>query len=394
MRILTFSSLYPNREQPIHGVFVENRLRHLLKQPGVSSEVVAPVPWFPLHHAMFGEYAKYARIPSHEVRHGIDIHHPRFALIPRVGMSASPSLMAAGTLGTVRKLIRGGQGFDLIDAHYFYPDGVAAVILGRMLNVPVVITGRGTDLNLIPNYRVPRAQIQWAARHAAGMITVCDALKDSLIELGVAPDRVAVLRNGVDTDVFKPLDRHAARQRFGITGPAIASVGGLIERKGHHHIIAAMPTLPEFTLFIAGNGPNRPALAALSSQLNVSDRVRFLGAIAHAELRDLYEAVDVLVLASSREGWANVLLESMACGTPVVASNIWGTPEVVQSPTAGVLLPAITPDHISASVRALLADPPDRAATVNYARQFTWSSTSQGQIALFNAILARTGAGN
>jgi glycosyltransferase involved in cell wall biosynthesis len=388
MRILTFSTLYPNQAQPIHGVFVENRLRQLLRQPAVFSEVVAPVPWFPTEHRAFGSYAKYAKIPRVEVRHGITVHHPRYVVIPRFGMSAAPVLLALGAYRHIRDMIGTAPGFDLIDAHYFYPDGVAAVILGRILGKPVVITGRGTDLSLIPSFAIPRRQIQWAARHAAGMITVCNALKDSLTALGVPPARVTVLRNGVDTDIFKPVDRTAARARFGIEGPAIASVGGLIERKGHHHVIAALAALPGYTLFIAGDGPDRAALVRLGAELNVADRVRFLGAIAYEELRALYEGVDALVLASSREGWANVLLESMACGTPVVASNIWGTPEVVQAPEAGVLLPAITPKHIAACVQALLAAPPDRAATVRYARQFTWASTSAGQIELFKHILA------
>ena len=117
-------------------------------------------------------------------------------------------------------------------------------------------------------------------------------------------------------------------------------------------------------------------------------RVRFLGAVPHAELAALYGAADALVLASSREGWANVLLEAMACGTPVVATDIWGTPEVVADPAAGRLVPERTPAALAAAVAALLADPPARAATRRYAERFSWDATVEGQLALFAEVVA------
>ena len=190
MKILTFSTLYPNAARPGHGIFVETRLRHLLATGAVQSTVVAPVPWFPFSSSAFGEYAKHARAPREETRNGISVLHPRYPLVPKIGMTAAPALLAAAALPALRGLLVQGRDFDLIDAHYFYPDGVAAAWLGRRLGKPVVITARGTDLNLIPQYALPRRMIQWAAREAAAMITVCKALKDTLVELGVAPQRV------------------------------------------------------------------------------------------------------------------------------------------------------------------------------------------------------------
>jgi glycosyltransferase involved in cell wall biosynthesis len=387
IRTLTYSTLFPNAEEPIHGVFVETRLRHLLLTGEVSTTVVAPVPWFPSGHSIFGNYAKYARVAENENRLGLRVYHPRYPLIPKFGTSTAPALLAAATLPFVRRLKRQGVDFDLIDAHYFYPDGVAAVILGRILQKPVVITGRGTDLNLIPEMAIPRAQIRWAAKHAAGLVTVCQALRERLVQLGVAADRVHVLRNGVDLDLFHPIDRAKARASLGIQGVALASVGGLVELKGHHHVIGALPQLPNITLFIAGKGPERARLENLASELGVSQKVRFLGALSQSELRALYEAVDVTVLASSREGWANVLLESMACGTPVLASSIGGTPEVVAAPEAGRLVQDLSADAFAHAIAELIAHLPDRNATLAYARQFTWDSTSEGQIALFRGIL-------
>jgi teichuronic acid biosynthesis glycosyltransferase TuaC len=388
IRIVTFSTLFPNAIQPNHGIFVENRLRHLVAECDVVSRVVAPVPWFPVRAAMFGQYADYARIPATEERHGLSILHPRYPLLPKVGMTVAPVLLFLASLPTLRRLAR-EEDFDLIDAHYFYPDGVAATWLGRVLNKPVVITARGTDVNYIPRYRLPRHQIQAAAASAAALIGVSQALKDALLELGVEPDKTTVLRNGVDLAMFEPSGREGARARLGLTGPTLLSVGHLIERKAHDLVIGALTELPDYRLLIAGDGPERAKLVAQVARLGLGDRVRFLGSVSHSELREIYAACDALVLASSREGWPNVLLEAMACGTPVVASRAWGNPEVVQRPEAGVLMDERTESGVAQGVERLFRELPTRDATRHYAEQFSWEATSKGQHALFQSILQR-----
>lgn len=391
MRILSFTTLFPNAAQPIHGVFVENRLRQLAATGEVEVRVVAPVPWFPFKGAWAGAYGKFARAPHRETRHGLSVLHPRYPVIPKIGVSAAPALLAWTVRPLIARIISEGYDFDLLDAHYFYPDGVAAAMLGDWFGKPVVITGRGTDLNYLPKFPLPRKQIQWAAGRAAAMITVCQALKDSLVELGVSETRVTVLRNGVDLALFRPLhreaERAAMRDKFGMKhGMALVSVGQLIERKGHHLIIAALRALPGIQLFIAGDGPDRANLRRLAEECGVAERVHLLGVVPHADLPGLYAAADISVLASSREGWANVLLESMACGTPVVASRIWGTPEVVADSAAGVLMPERSPAGVAEGVKALLRQLPERAATRRYAERFSWEATTNGQLRLFRAV--------
>ncbi|MFQ6018874.1 MAG: glycosyltransferase family 4 protein [Kiloniellaceae bacterium] len=389
MKILTFTTLYPNARQPHHGIFVENRLRRIVSGGGASARVVAPVPWFPFRAKAFGRYAILAEVPVEENRFGIKIFHPRYLVIPKLGMSAAPFLLFASAQSMIRRIIRSGYDFDLIDAHYFYPDGVAAVLLGRRFRKPVAITGRGTDINLIPRHLLPRRMIRWAARNAAGLITVCQALKDALAAIGVEPGRVQVLRNGVDLELFKPVDREAVRTQLGLEPPVLLSVGHLIGPKGHDLVIRALSKLPGATLLIVGEGPEEPALKRLANRRGLNNRVRFLGSVAHERMHEIYSAADALVLASEREGWPNVLLEAMASGTPVVAANIGGTPEVVTAPAAGVLIPDRTAEAIAASVRALLASPPSRADTRAYAERFGWDETRQGTIDLFRNILDR-----
>ncbi len=387
MQILTFTSLYPSAARPAHGVFVETRLRKLVESGAVSARVVAPCPWFPLTSPKFGMYSTWARTPRTDTRYGIDIEYPRYPLLPKVGMSSAPLAIFAAVLPRLRQQIRGGKDFDLIDAHYFYPDGVAAVLLGRALNRPVVITGRGTDLNLISTYAVPRRWMQRAAEHAAGLVTVSAGLKRRLVALGASPERVRVLRNGVDLAGFRPpVDRQAARHALGFTRPTLLAVGNLIPLKRHALIVEALSQLPEFDLAIAGDGPERPRIEALVRRLDLADRVRLLGRVPQDSLPKIYGAADLLVHPSLREGWPNVLLESMACGTPVIATNFDSVGEIVGAPEAGCVLAEATPACLAGTVRKLLQAPPQRAATRAYAEGFDWQVTTAGQIELFREI--------
>ncbi|MGN7613563.1 glycosyltransferase family 4 protein [Magnetococcales bacterium HHB-1] len=381
MRVLTLTSLFPNSITPHHGIFVARRLQEMVASGGVEAHVIAPIPWFPSKHSLFGRYAEFAKVEKKGDHGGIPITYRRFPVIPKVGMSIAPLLMAL-SLWPLLKRYRKHFPFEVIDAHFFYPDGIAAVWLGERLNVPVVVTSRGTDLNLIPNHTLPRKMIQNAANKAHGLITVCQALKDVLIQLGIEEQKVVVLRNGVDNQVFYPLDQQQCRKQLNIDPQTkiLLSVGHLITRKGHDLIIRALPQLDKnITLIIAGQGPEQATLEKLAKSLNVEDRVRFAGYLDEKALRQHYSAADILVLASSREGWANVLLESMACGTPVIASNVWGAPEVIQNPTAGYLLSERTPDAIAESCKKLLTSPPERQKTRQYASQFSWQESARGQ---------------
>ena len=313
LRILTFTTLYPNAARPQHGIFVETRLRQLLSAGAVSARVLAPVPYFPFRSENFGAYATFAKVPRQETRFGIEIDHPRYLVVPKVGMTLAPFLLYAGARRALSKLLKEGQHFDLIDSHYFYPDGVAAVMLGREFGLPVTVTARGTDINLIPDYALPRRMIRWAASKADGLICVSSALATKLAALGIDRSRITVLRNGVDPEVFKPIapfdvDGHV------VPSPLAVSVGNLVPLKGHDLVIRAVAQVPDLHLWIVGGGPEHGRLEALAKSLGAASRVSLLGIVPHERMPAVYSAADVLVLASKREGWPNVLLEAMACG--------------------------------------------------------------------------------
>jgi teichuronic acid biosynthesis glycosyltransferase TuaC len=389
VRILTFTTLYPSVLQPQHGIFVETRLRNLVENGAVEARVVAPCPWFPFASAVFGRYAILARIPREEIRHRLHIDHPRYPVVPKIGMSLAPLALFGAVLPFLRRQIVAGRDFDLIDAHYFYPDGPAAVLLGRALGRPVVITARGSDLNIIARRVIPHHWIRWAAQNADGLVAVSRGLKQRLVELGIAPERVRVLRNGVDLALFRPCDREAARRKLGFGRPALLAVGNLVPLKRHKLMVEALSELPEVELVIVGDGPERTAIENFARRCGVADRMRLLGRLPQDRLPEIYCAADLLLLVSTHEGWPNVLLESMACGTPVVVSNIDGIADIVAAAEAGRIVADVNPTRLATAIRNLLAAPPSRAATQAYAEQFDWQSTTKGQIALFHEILGR-----
>lgn len=376
----------------MHGIFVETRLRELLSTGQIEAKVVSPIPWFFSRNPRWGTYALMASTPQQEIHNGIDVRHPRYVLPPKVGMSIAPLAMALGAVPTIRRLVAEGYDFDLIDAHYYYPDGVAAALLAKWFRKPYVVTARGTDLNLIPEYYLPRRMIRWAATKARASIGVCSALVDVLRNWGIDTAHLHVMRNGVDLERFRPLPQAEMRHQLGVSGsPLLLSVGYLIERKGHDIAIDALAkllhTFPDARLLIVGEGPERKSLEQQAKKLGLENKVRFTGALPNAELARWYSAADALVLCSSREGWANVLLESMACGTPVVATNIWGTPEVVSTLTAGRLMAARNATALVECLQNLLASPPSRDAVRQHAERFSWEETSRAQLALFSKII-------
>lgn len=396
IRSLLFSTLYPSAARPLHGIFVETRLRELLKTGDVEVRVVAPVPWFPSADPRFGAWSRFAATPHHETYDGIEVWHPRYVIPPKVGMSIAPVCLALGAVRTVSRLMRSGFDFDVIDAHYYYPDGVAATFLGRWLGKPVVVTARGTDVNVLPRFTIPRRLIRWTARHAAASIGVSRALTEELATLGAPRQRLFTLRNGVDLQRFRPLPKAECRAALGLPAgvPLILTVGHLVELKGNHIVIDAVAKLRAeglaVTLAIVGDGAERQRLEAQVAALGLGAAVRFAGAIANSELVRWYGSADALVLASSREGWPNVLTESLACGTPVIASKIPSTPEIVRDSVAGVLFEPREPVALAQAIRSILGRPADPAAVRVYAEQFGWDAVSHAQSQLFESVIEST----
>jgi teichuronic acid biosynthesis glycosyltransferase TuaC len=366
LRVLTLSTLFPDASRPAFGVFVERQTLGLATQEGVSLDVVAPVGLPPWPLSLHPHYRRRRRLPQRETWRGLAVHRPRFPVLPGLAEARAGRATAKAILPLAREL-----GCDVIDAEFFWPDGVAAMHVARALGVPFSIKGRGSDIHHWGGRPAVREQMLEAARAAGGLLAVSAALRRDMAALGMPEEKIRVHHAGVDLDRFRPVDRAAAKARLGLSGPVLVAPGALIPIKGHSLAIEALARLPEASLLIVGDGPGRSKLQALAGRLGVGGRVRFLGMRPHAELPDFLGAADAIVLPSEREGLANVWLEALACGTPLVVGDVGGAREVVDRPAAGRLVPREA-GAIAGAVRELLADPPDPDTVRAAAERFSW----------------------
>ncbi|MDX2029381.1 MAG: glycosyltransferase [Blastocatellia bacterium] len=357
MNLLVLTSLWPNAEQPDFSPFVRQRIAAIARSAEVR--VVAPVPYFPRRirsTLVPAHWRRAARIPMAEEVAGFETAHPRWLATPRIGMRFYSRWMARAVEPALRRM-HAERPIDLIDAHYVYPDGHAAVLVARRLGLPVVITARGSDVHQFSEMAAIRPLIREALAAADGVIAVSGALRRRMVELGIPEEKIAVIRNGIDGAVFAPRDRAAARRRLGVPAERrmLLSVGHLVPVKGFDRLIDAMDSIEarDVALHIVGEGPERPRLAERIRARALQDRVFLPGARPHAELADWYSAADLFCLASLREGCPNGVLEAMACGAPVLAADVGGIAEILPPACGRVLAPASSEDFAAGIARAL-----------------------------------------
>jgi glycosyltransferase involved in cell wall biosynthesis len=441
-RLIVFSSLFPNSVQPTAGLFIRERMFRVGKQ--LPLVVVSPKPWFPGQGLIRLFRPHYRPMPAKlENQAGFEVHLPRFLAIPGLFRGLDSLFMALGSYFTLRRLK--ARGHNLIDAHFAYPDGHAALRLGRWLNLPVTVTLRGTE---VPQSRNPAlvAKLREVFRDAARIITVSDSLRRLALSLGLAEERGQVVGNGVDADKFAPVPRVEARawvnQRIATAGsvqfrhtgasrypetvasvhgadwtPAFAgetarvsppydlpltesakvliTVGGLVERKGFHRVIACLPELlkfhPDLYYLVVGGpcpeGDMSQALKAQVASLGLEERVHFLGPVQPDELNWPLSAADVFVLSTRNEGWANVILEAMACGLPVVASDVGGNSEVVCRPELGEIVPFDDHAALIGALDRALAKAWDASTLRAYAEENSWDNRVEGLVHIFLSTL-------
>jgi teichuronic acid biosynthesis glycosyltransferase TuaC len=374
LRVLTLSTLFPDESRPRFGPFVERQTIELAAHPDVELTVVAPLGLPPMPIGLHPRYAALRALPQRETWRGLDVLRPRFAHIPATAGRFDAGAMVRALLPLLRDL-REHFVFDVIDASFFFPDGPAAVALGAALGVPVSIKARGSDIHVWGDLPATRAQILGAAAKADGLLAVSAALKADMVAMGMAGDKIRVHYTGVDLSLFTPLPRAATKSALGVSGPLIVCAGNLLERKGQRLIVEALTHIPNAMLVLIGQGPDRDLLAAKAAAFGLADRVRFTGSIAHGEMARWLAAADVFALASASEGLANVWVEALACGTPIVITDVGGAREVVDCADAGRFVPP-EPVAIAAAISELLAAPPSQDHVRAAAARFTWAANS------------------
>ena len=377
--VVVLSSLFPSSIQPGTGLFVRERMFRVGQHLPLA--VVVPTPWFPLQ-GLLRHIKPHFRpgAPHYERQNGFDVWYPRFFSLPGMLKRYDGLMMALGAWPIMRQLKREGR-LDIIDAHFAYPDGYAASLLGRWFTVPFTVTMRGTESRHIQDRSLGRMLLQ-AIRKSVQVFSVSESLRGLAISHGADPAKIEVIGNGVDTARFSPRDRQACRRALGISPDArvLVSVGGLVARKGFHRILGILPrlreTFPSLIYLIVGGpsaeGNNRVELEAQVKQLELDACVRFLGALSPDELPEALSAADVFVLATSNEGWANVFLEALACGLPVVTTDVGGNREVICDAGLGVVVPFDDAAALTEAISASLLRSWDAGYIRLYAEENSW----------------------
>ena len=374
LRLLTLSTLFPDTARPNFGAFVERQTLALAARADVELQIVSPVGLPPWPLSRHPHYSARARLPIKETWKGLVLHRPRFHAWPGMNEGRAGRSLAKSVLPLLRS-IHERFPFDAIQAEFFWPDGVAAMHLSRALGVPFTVRARGSDIHYWARREATKPQILEASLAAGRILAVSGALRGDMISLGMDPDKIHVCYTGVDLAMFRPGEREAAKAKLGVSGPLALSVGALIELKGHDLLLDALTRLPGLTLFIAGDGPERGRLEAKANRLELAERVRFLGNRPHDELPALMAASDLLLHASRAEGLANVWIEALASGTPVVTADVGGARELLEGSGAGRAVPR-TPEAIADAARELIEARIDPATARKVAERFSWEANS------------------
>ena len=396
MRILVISSVFPNPKQPTFGLFVRARVERLAREAEVR--VLAPVAWFPFNRLFRGR--ERSGIVPQERQGTLIVEHPRFLSVPGVLKSLDGLLYFLSLVWRVRRLRR-EFAFDLIDAHFSYPDGMAAILLGRVLGCPVTVTLRGTIVPL-STHRLPRVQIRWTLRRAARIFSVSESLKTVAMSLGIPAEKIRVIPNGVDTEVFRPVSRSEARVALGLPPdrPLVVSVGILSQRKGHQRVLEALPAVlrryPDLLYVIIGGptseGDTGPLLARLTQELGLDDHVRLVGPQPHDAIPRWLAAADLFCLATSNEGRANVVMEALACGVPVVTTRVGGNAEIVHHGENGLLVPLGDTAALRTALLTGLDRSWDRQAIAAPWQAQSWDRTSTEVLRELEAVIRPGGS--
>lgn len=385
LRILSFTTLFPNPGEPGRGTFVRSRLAALARRADLT--VVAPVN--------AGRRPGALREPiRRDDPAGFPVFHPRFAVLPGFLKSWDAALLHWETWPQIARAAAKAAP-DLVDAHYAYPDGAAAARIADALRKPYVLTVRGSDLEVLARDPARRPAIERTLRRAGAVIAVSASLARRARELGAEPSRVHEIGNGVDLAAFAPSDRGAARRRLGLSPeePAIVAVGRLDPIKGLDLAIEAMALLRRerstpARLHLVGEGPARHSLEALVRERGLESSVSFHGEVSPSSLASWYAAADVVTLLSHSEGCPNVVIEAIACGRPVVATNVGGVPELVRDGVTGLLIEGREPARVVERwIEALEAewDPPAVASQVGGR---DWDEVARRQMEVYRSVVA------
>jgi teichuronic acid biosynthesis glycosyltransferase TuaC len=382
LKVIVLSSLFPSEEYPSAGTFIKERMFRFSKLAPIV--VVAPQFWSPVDWLIRKKWPSFRKLSkSHEIVDGIEIYRPKVLSIPMLLKGLDGIFFALCCFPTLRK-IKKDFAPTLLDAHFAYPDGYAASLLAKWLNLKLSITLRGSKDTRLLDTPIEK-QVRKALLSADLVISVSNQLKSSVAKIcGVSEEKAIVIGNGVDLTKFHRTSGNQIRQQLKIpsNSKVLIAVGNLIPLKGFDRLINLMPTLRQQAgdvhLIIVGGAPagdlTQQSLTHLISTLGLTTNVHMIGKVVQSELHRYYSAADIFVSATEFEGWSNVLLEAMACGLPIVTTRVGGNPQVVATAAVGTLVEYWNAPEAIVAITNALENTWDYAAIRAYAESNSWDT--------------------
>ena len=378
--ILLISNLYPNGNEPTRGLFIQQLAESLNKEVKVT--VVAPLPYNPTEL-----FKKSGKVPSLEKIGNITVYHPRYLVIPKLFRSLTGYFFYFGIKKLVERLKRENKA-DIISSHWLYPDGFAATLIAKRLDCPIALHALGCDINEYTKYKLRRKFITSALTDSSINIVKSQALKDSIVNLGVDGTKVHVVHNGVDQNKFHPHPPSDVRKKLGLSSDKkyCLFIGNFQIEKGLKYLISATSLITQSNIefLIVGSGPLESEIKQLAEKLGVDKKITFLGRVAHDLIPEYMSAADLLCLPSLREGCPNVVLESLSCGTPVVASNVGAVPDIITSDKLGVIVPPQNPQLLAEGITKGLNIRKENMPEFEW---YSWEENSKKILQLFDSII-------
>ncbi len=388
VRIISVSTDYPGPRNPRRGLFVQRRLAALSRIEDVR--VIHLEPWFPLLRPRASAAATNG---YHDQPPAV---RPGMFYLPGVLKGLDSYWVKRAVVPTVRALESEGPA-DLLDAHFGYPEGVGCVKAALKLRRPVFITMRGLERPLL-HCRWRGAQLLWALRECTGIVCVSHSLKDLAVSRGIDPDKLRVIPNAVDRELFRSGDRDEARQALGIDRQArlIVCVAMLVHGKGQHLLLQALAQLrgrhPNLRLALVGGPAHEPKyplrLKKMVEELGLGDRVVMTGSQSPRQVVTWLQAADLFALPTYDEGCCNAVLEAMACGLPVVTTPAGDNAVLVDAPRRGLLVPMDDAAGLALGLDNALGMAWDRQEIARYGADYTWDAVARQTAQFFRERLS------